>query len=80
MENIFSPFSTRVKLLNEGLEVPTDTGSCTALSLKACVQAEPPELNVELQISQEPGELFRAQKEDTEMGKGVGTRTFEERL
>lgn len=58
MENIFSLFSTHVKLLNDGLEVPTDTSSCTALSLKACVQAEPPELKVELQISQEPGELF----------------------
>ena len=54
MENIFSLFSTHAKLMNEGLEVPTDTGSCTALSLKVRVQSEPPELKVGLQFSQEP--------------------------
>lgn len=80
MENIFSLFSTHVKLINEGLEVPTDTGSCTAVSLEVHVQFEAPKLEVELQISQEPGELFRVQKEEIEMREGVGNRTFEERL
>lgn len=80
MENIFSLFSTHAKLMNEGLEVPTDTGSCTALSLKVRIQSEPPELKVGLQVSQEPGELVRVQKEEIEGGKGVVNRTFEERL
>lgn len=76
MENIFSLFSTHVKLINEGLEVPMDMGSCTAVSLEVHVQFEAPKLKVKLQISQEPAELFRVQKEEREMREGVRNRTF----